>query len=126
MDLFKNVERIRALLMQTCGCSEEEAIIVCEKFIDMVKRKRQQDEAQKAFNENLKQIQIANVREDRRVKGYKVSRYKKPLPPIEERKVYSRVCRRCDKIYRTLNKYSWFCDKCKLKGQPNEAPPKKE
>lgn len=127
MDLYKNLDRVRVMLLQTCGCSEEEAIIVCEKLIDILKEKA--DKSNNTDKNNTENDTIRNEKEnkkeDKLIKGYKITRFKKPLLPIEERKVYSRVCRRCDKIYRTFGKYSWFCDKCKLVKTPNEAPPKK-
>lgn len=118
MDLFKNVERIRIMLLETCGCSVEDAIIVCEKtkviLEHMVHRQKEQDK----YDKQLKELKTM---EDRKLKGYKITRFKKPHLPTEEKRVYQRVCRRCDDLYRTTSKYSWFCDKCKLNSVSNQV-----
>jgi hypothetical protein len=93
MDINESAEYIVAGLSNN-GRSAKDSLIICEKAIEILK--------QKITDNNLS--------------GYKVTRFKKPLPPVEERKVYKRVCRRCDIIYPTPYKHSWFCNKCKLKG----------
>jgi hypothetical protein len=105
------------MLLQTCGCTLEEAIVVCEKLIDLLKHRLKQEEKN---TEVLSQTKDGSVEP----KGYKITRFKKPLPPEEERKIYQRVCRRCDEIYKTFHKHSWFCDKCKLGNASNETSKK--
>jgi hypothetical protein len=120
MDLFKNVERIRIMLLETCGCSVEDAIIVCEKTKVILEHMAHRKKEQNKYNEQLKELKKMEE-ESKDVKGYKITRFKKPHLPNEEKRVYQRVCRRCDDLYRTTSKYSWFCDKCKLNSVSNQV-----
>lgn len=117
MDLFKNVERVKNMLIGTCGCTYEEAIIVCEKAKELFQYQLKKQEAQDTYEAQLKEVIERNDKQS----GYKITRFKKPVIPVEERKVYQRVCRRCDILYRTISKYSWFCDKCKLNSVSNQV-----
>ena len=49
-------------------------------------------------------------------------KFKKPLPVLEDRRQYLRICRRCEKEYRTFIKGSKICDNCKKNGQCNGVP----
>jgi len=37
MDIEKNLDRVYTMLINTCGCTYQEAIIVCKKAITMFK-----------------------------------------------------------------------------------------
>lgn len=48
MDLEKNLDRIYVMLINTCGCSYSEAIIVCEEAIKIFKQKgKKQNESKR-------------------------------------------------------------------------------
>ena len=108
MDLYKNIERIKNMLLYTCGCSIEDAIIVCE-------------ETKKLLQYILQKQKENKVETPIITRGYKITRFKKPTSLTDEKKVYQRVCRRCEEVYRTTSKHSFFCDKCKRNSFSNQV-----
>jgi protein-arginine kinase activator protein McsA len=60
----------------------------------------------------------------------KLKGFKKPLPCLEDRKQYVRICKKCKSEYRTFAKYGQVCGACsksaRYQGVPLDLIPKKE
>jgi len=126
MDTQTNIERVERMLRRTCGCSKEESIVILRACLAKIHAELNAEaEAERVRTEAIaKRIEERRLREAERLRihGYKRVRFKKPLPPIEERKQYVRCCKICDEYYRTFAKYGKVCDNCKKGGVSDGVP----
>jgi len=52
----------------------------------------------------------------------KLKRFKKTLPCLEDRMQYIRICKKCNKDYRTFFKYSEICGNCSKSARYQGVP----
>jgi len=129
MEKIDHINKIPRLLRKTWRYSLQESIdILKECQADLQKemniKTEKEKEIEQAIIDRILKCEEINEKkeEERRIRGYKITRYKKPLPPLEERKQYVRFCKKCEVYYRTFAKYGMVCDNCKTGGVSDGVP----
>jgi len=121
-----NLNNIEKSLKNARRTIKEEALFKLKKLYDKLDQElKAEDEEDRIINEEKnKRIEQRRLREEERVRihGYKHVRFKKPLPPLEDRRQYTRCCKKCDEYYRTFAKYGMVCDGCKTSGVADGVP----
>jgi len=123
MDNEANVKMIEHILMKTMRCSREESVIILNAVINRINKDIAEE---KSIADTInKRIEERKAREAERlrIQGYKQVRFKKPLLPLEDRRQYTRFCKKCKEYYRTFSKYGTTCDGCKQSGVSDGVPP---
>jgi hypothetical protein len=107
--------------------NQAQALKICLAEIE-AKIKAEKDRDDLWLKEKLERQ--TRLEERRRIHGYKPVSFKKPLPPLEERRQYVRICKKCEGEYRTFAKYGKICDGCSKSGRtfgvPFDLRPRKE
>ena len=126
MDTEINIKEIEKSLNNAGRITKEETLIKLQELYNKVdKELKIEDEEDRIINEEKNQrIEKRRLREEerKRIHGYKHVRFKKQLPPLEERRQYTRCCRKCEGYYRTFAKYGMICDGCKTSGVADGVP----
>jgi hypothetical protein len=100
---------------------EDQAAILKDCLLNIEEKIRIKKEKEDAWLRKKEERRL--LLEDKlRIHNYKPVRFKKPLKPLEERRQYTRCCRRCDEYYRTFAKHGTICDGCKKKGVNDGVP----
>jgi len=130
MEKIDHVNKIQRLLRKTWRYTLQESVDIfkecqvdLQKEIDIkIAKEKEKEDAIIIRILKRKEENEKNEAEKRRKRGYKISRFKKPLPEPEDRNQYVRFCRKCKTYYKTFSKYGRICDKCKIKGIPDGVP----
>jgi len=119
-------EQINQILRKHLKYREEKQIDILKECLFELEEKKRLEAVEEAVALEVwlkkKEEKRLILEEKRRIHDYKPIRFKKPLPPLEERRQYTRCCNRCGEYYRTFSKYGKFCDGCK-KGGINDGVP---
>ena len=115
-------EKIKKILNKHLRYKYEEQINVLRGCLFDIEEKVRIEKEKDAEWLRIKEARKVRLEERNRIHGYRLSRFKKPLPPLEERRQYVRICRRCEGEYRTFAKHSQFCDGCSKSGVTHGVP----
>ena len=114
--------KIQRILRRDLKYKDEEQIEVLKSCLFDIEEKRRLEKEKEDAWLKVKEDRKAKLAEQLRIHGFKPVRFKKPLPPLEDRRQYTRCCKRCDEYYRTFSKYGEICDGCKQGGKSDGVP----
>ena len=134
MEKIEHKNKIQRLLRKSWGYNLQESVNIlneCQSILQEeidIKVAKEKEKEDAIIERILNRKRFAEERKEkieerkRRIRGYKITRFKKPLPALEDRNQYVRCCKKCGKYYRTFAKYGMVCDKCKTSGVSDGVP----